>query len=140
MNRLLLTLGCLFFFSFPSFSQNKTVCDDGSDDCNVFVPISKYMQRGDAECLAAWFADNLEVTVISSSNDSSRNQARQIVKAFFDSYTPRSFDITHTAGRSNMKYALGVLNAGGEMFEVTIFVNYSGSGYRIQQLKIDRAR
>ena len=110
------------------------------DSYDVFVPIAKYIRQGNAGKLSAWFADNLEVTLISSSNYSSRTQARQIVKAFFDSYTPRSFDITHTAGRSNMKYALGVLNAGGEMFEVTIFVNYSGSGYRIQQLKIDRAR
>ncbi len=119
-------------------AEPAAVAQDDSYD--VFVPIAKYIRQGNAGKLSAWFADNLEVTVISSSNDSSRNQARQIVKAFFDSYTPRSFDITHTAGRSNMKYALGVLNAGGEMFEVTIFVNYSGSGYRIQQLKIDRAR
>ena len=119
-------------------AEPAAVAQDDSYD--VFVPIAKYIRQGNAGKLSAWFADNLEVTVISSSNDSSRNQARQIVKAFFDSYTPRSFDITHTAGRSNMKYALGVLNAGGEMFEVTIFVKYSGSGYRIQQLKIDRAR
>ena len=40
--------------------------------------------------------------------------------------------------RSNMKYALGTLNAGGEMFTVTIFVNYTDTDYRIQHLKIER--
>ena len=109
--------------------------DNGYD---VFNPISKYMAMGDAEKLSAWFSDNLEVTIFSDTTDSSRNQARQIVKSFFRSYTPRSFEITHKAGRSNMKYALGTLNAGGEMFLVTIFVGYDNTAYKIQHLKIER--
>lgn len=105
---------------------------------DVFAPIGKYMAKGDAEKLSAWFSDNLEVTIFSSSNDSSRSQARQIMKSFFKSYTPRSFEITHTAGRSNMKYALGTLNAGGEVFLVTIFVAFQEDSYRVQQIKIER--
>ena len=104
---------------------------------DVFNPISKYIASGDAERLSAWFSDNLEVTIFSSSNDASRNQARQIMRSFFKSYTPRSFEIGHKAGRSNMKYALGTLNAGGEMFLVTIF-SLKEDGYRMQQIKIER--
>lgn len=114
----------------------EAYAQDSSYD--VFNPISKYIACGDAEKLSAWFSDNLEVTIFSNSNDSSRNQARQIMKSFFRSYTPRSFEITHKAGRSNKKYALGTLNAGGEMFTVTIFVNYTDTDYRIQHLKIER--
>lgn len=105
---------------------------------DVFTPIAKYMALGDADRLSAWFSDNLEITIFSTSNDSSRSQALQIMKSFFKSYTPRSFDISHRAGRSNMKYALGTLNAGGEMFLVTIFVNFKDDGYKIQQIKIER--
>ena len=105
---------------------------------DVFNPIAKYIASGDADKLSAWFSDNLEVTIFSSSNDASRNQARQIMRSFFKSYTPRSFEIGHKAGRSNMKYALGTLNAGGEMFLVTIFVSLKEDGYRIQQIKIER--
>ena len=108
--------------------------DNGYD---VFNPISKYLAKGDADKLSAWFSDNLEITIFSDSNDSSRNQARQIMRSFFNSYTPRSFEITHKAGRSNMKYALGTLNAGGEVFLVTIFVNYKENGYKIQHIKIE---
>ena len=106
---------------------------------DVFNPIAKYIRMGDAEKLSAWFADNLEVSIFSNTNDSSRNQAKQIIKSFFDSYTPRSFNINHTTGRSNMKYALGSLNAGGEVFEVTIFVNYKDNNYKIQQIKIEKS-
>ena len=114
----------------------KVLAQDTSYD--VFNPIAKYIAMGDADKLSAWFSDNLEVTIFSSSNDSSRSQARQIMKSFFKSYTPRSFEISHKAGRSNMKYALGTLNAGGEMFLVTIFVNFKDDQYRIQQIKIER--
>lgn len=109
--------------------------DKGYD---VFNSIAKYLEKGDADRLSAWFSDNLEITIFATSNDSSRNQARQIMKSFFKSYTPRSFEISHKAGRANMKYALGTLNAGGEMFLVTIFVNLKGDAYRIQHLKIER--
>ena len=118
------------------FSCVSASSQDSSYD--VFNPISKYLAAGDAEKLSAWFSDNLEVTIFSNSNDSSRNQARQIMKSFFMSYTPRSFEITHKAGRSNKKYALGTLNAGGEMCVVTIFVIYAETDYKIQHLKIER--
>lgn len=118
-----------------SFCAGASAQDKGFD---VFNPIAKYIASGDADKLSAWFSDNLEVTIFSSSNDASRNQARQIMRSFFKSYTPRSFEIGHKAGRSHMKYALGTLNAGGEMFFVTIFVSLKDDGYKIQQIKIER--
>ena len=105
---------------------------------DVFNPIAKYIERGDADALSAWFSDNLEVSIYAKTNGASRNQAKQIMKSFFKSYTPRSFRISHKAGRPNMKYALGLLSAGGEMFQVTIFVGLKDAEYRIQQIKIER--
>lgn len=112
--------------------------DTQDNSYDVFLPISKYMRAGDADKLSAWFSDNLEITIFTKSNDASRAQAKQILKSFFKSYSPRSFEITHKAGRSNMKYALGTMNAGGEMFFVTIFVNFNEDNYKIQHLKVER--
>ena len=111
-----------------------------SGESDVFVPISKYLSQGNTEALSAWFSENLDVTVLGTSGISSSKQARQILTSFFNSYTPRSFKITYTAGRANMKYALGDLNAGGESFLVTVFVSYKDDAYRIQQIKIERVR
>ena len=105
---------------------------------DVFNPIAKYIERGDADALSVWFSDNLEVSIFAKTNDASRNQAKQIMKSFFKTYTPRSFRISHQAGRPNMKYALGLLSAGGEMFQVTVFVGLKDKEYKIQQLKIER--
>ncbi len=131
MNRLITTTSLLIALSFGVSASAQSGYYD------VFVPISKYMAGGDAESLSAWFADNLEITILGNTNDSSKNQARQILKAFFSSYTPREFQIMHTAGRANLKYALGSLHAGGEIFMVTIFVSSKDDVYKIQQLKIE---
>ena len=132
MKRFLTTLTAVLLLTLTGSSAQ----DKGYD---VFVPIGKYLAQGDASSLSAWFSDNLEVSIISSTRNCSKAQARQILKTFFESYTPRSFDISHKASRSNMKYALGYLNAGGEVFLVTIFVSSKADGtYQIQQLKIDR--
>ena len=117
-----------------------TAVEAGADGYDVFIPIAKYIGQGDAEKLSAWFADNLEITIMSTTNDSSKNQAKQILKTFFENHPPRSFEISHTASRSNSKYALGYLNVGGEVFMVTIFVSSCKNEYKIQQLKIDRMR
>lgn len=105
----------------------------------VFSSITKYLTAGDASSLSSWFADNLDVTVISSSRNCSKNQARQILRTFFDAYTPRSFQVTHKASEANKKYLIGTLNAGGELFLVTIYATSSGGDpYKIQQLNISR--
>ena len=115
-----------------------SVCASAQTAGDVFTPIAKYIEMGDAESLSAWFSDNLEVAIFAKTNDASRNQAKQIMKSFFKAYTPRSFRISHKAGRPNMKYALGLLSAGGEMFQVTVFVGLKDKEYKIQQLKIER--
>ncbi len=127
----------IFLASFALFCASPFAHADGYD---VFIPIAKYIGQGDADKLSAWFADNLEITILSTSNDSSKNQAKQILKSFFANYTPRSFEINHTASRSNSKYALGYLKAGGDVFMVTIFVSNCKNEFKIQQLKIDRIR
>ena len=122
--------------NFMTKSSLQAPASESGDD--VFVPISKYFAAGNADALSAWFADNLEIAVLARESDASRAQARQIVKTFFDTYTPRSFDVNHTAGRAKMKYALGTLKAGGETFNVTIFMSCKDDSYKIKQLKIER--
>lgn len=105
---------------------------------DVIVPIRKYMLQSNADALSAWFADNLDIAVLSTETNASRSQARQITKAFFESYTPRSMEVIHTASRANMKYVLCNLNAGGEIFSVTFFLCNKGDSYKIQLFKVER--
>ena len=142
--RIVLMAAAIVCGAFQAAAQNSfaggvvrvSTTPDNTDD--VLVPISKYIATGNSEALSAWFADNLEIGVLSRESDASRAQAKQIVKSFFDTYTPRSFNIDHTSGRAGMKYALGTLKAGGETFSVTIFLSCKSDSYKIQHLKIEK--
>lgn len=134
-------LGCCL--SLAAQAQVKPVrtymAQSPEGEFSVFSSITKYLAAGDAAALSSWFADNLDVTVISSTRSCSKAQARQILRTFFNSYTPRSFEVTHKASEANKKYLIGLLNAGGELFQVTIYATSSaGETYRIQQLSISR--
>ncbi len=109
-----------------------------SDGFDVFVSISRYLGNGEADKLSAWFSNSVEITILGESNTCSRSQARQILKSFYASYTPRSFEVTHKASQGNMKYAIGNLKAGGETFVVTVFLCMKDNCYDIHQLKIER--
>ena len=112
----------------------------GEGEFSVFSSITKYLAAGDVASLSSWFADNLDLTVLSSSRNCSKAQARQILRNFFGTYTPRSFEVTHRASEANKKYLIGILNAGGENFQVTIYATSSGGDtYKIQQLGITRS-
>lgn len=108
------------------------------EEQDVFVPIAKYIQNGDAERLSAWFAHSLEIDILGTVNVSSKNQAKQVLKDFFSNYTPKTFTIVHKSGKVPMKYAVGNLSAGGSVFRVTLFVKIQPEGNSIQSLRIER--
>lgn len=110
--------------------------EGGSID--LFGPISKYVQAGDCDKLSAWFADNLELDILGAQNNCTRNQARLIMKDFFNVFTPKQFTIIHKSGKAPIKYAVGTLDAGGEKFRMILYVKMNESNGCIQQLKVER--
>lgn len=137
MKRILLisVLALLGFCSREASAQNSFVADTSPD---VFSPICKYIQTGDSEKLSAWFADNLELDILGAVNNSTRNQARRIMKNFFNNYTPKQFNLIHKSGKAPMKYAVGTLDAGGEKFRIILYVKTNEGRSYIQHLKVER--
>lgn len=123
------TLAAMLLFSCPAKAQD-----------DVFAPIGKYIAQGDAERLSAWFAPSIEMGILRQDSPTSKAQARQLVKAFFSKYPPRSFNVTHKASKGNGKYAIGTLNAGGENFIVSIVttLDEKTGSFLIQQISISR--
>ena len=137
MKRILLisVLALLGLFSKEASAQNSFVADTSPD---VFSPICKYIQTGDSDKLSAWFADNLELDILGAVNNSTRNQARRIMKNFFNNYTPKQFNLIHKSGKAPMKYAVGTLDAGGEQFRIILYVKTNEGRSYIQHLKVER--
>ena len=123
----------LFLLSSVS-SPDGFMFENNTND--VFTPISKYIEKGDARSLSAWFADNFELSILDNQNDCSRSQGKLIMKEFFLKYKPHKFEIVHKTESSSMKYALGILSAGGQSFMVTILVKTHSKGNYIHHIKV----
>ncbi len=131
------SIGTVALGNYGSFKSSPTDTPQQQTQ-DVFVPIGKYIQLGDAASLSAWFASNLELDILGNTNECSKVQATQIMKDFFVNHSPKDFKIIHKSGKAPMKYAIGNLNAGGETFRVTLFVKTQTNGNQIQQLRIER--
>lgn len=131
MRSILFSLAAVFLTLVPLSAQTNSEQD-------VFVPIAKYFQNGDSEKLSAWFAQNLDLSILGNVNACSKAQAKQIMKEFFSNYSPKSFVIAYRSGKAPMKYAIGNLNAGGSKFRVTIFVRIQDKGNFIEGLRIEK--
>lgn len=105
---------------------------------DVFVPIAKYIRNGDAARLSAWFADNIEIVISGERSECSKAQARQIMKAFFEQYSPKSFSIVHKSGNIPIKYAVGTLNAGAKTFNVILLIRVHRSTAELIRIRIEQ--
>ncbi len=112
-------------------TENKRSTSSG-----VFHTISKYIERGNVESLAAWFGENVRLEILGNVSNCSKQQAKQILKEFFDSFAPRSFKFVYKSGDYPMEYAVGSLDSGGNIFAVTVLVSSDSKGNFIQQIKI----
>ena len=121
-----------YIFTFSLSAQNNR------DKRDVFVPLSKYIEKGEVEKLSAWFASTIELDIKGKLTQCSKFQAIKILNLFFNEYTPKTFEIKYKSGRAPLKYAVGNLSAGGENFDVILYVRISKEGNKLQQLKIRR--
>lgn len=103
---------------------------------DLFSPVGKYLQTGDCDRLSNWFADNLDLEVLGMSNNCSRNQARLILKDFFEDNPPTSFELLHKSNKDSMRYAIGHLTAGGESYNVIIYIKSADGRNFIEHLAI----
>lgn len=136
MKKILISLVSLLVLC--GWSASAQTPDSGGND--LFKPIARYLGKGDTGHLSAWMAPDLEISVLSTFNITSRDHAIRILDDFFSGHTPAGLTITHIAAQPNLKYAVGTLSAGGEKFAVTLFAAYAeDGGFQIRQIKIERS-
>jgi hypothetical protein len=127
-----LLLACVYAI-IPSTAYSQ---DDESKV--LFTSIGDDLKSGDAATFAQWFAEDMEVDVMGNAGVCSRSQARQLMKNFYERYTPKSFSIVHMSGSLPMRYCIGNLIAGGERFRVTLFVKTQRETHQLQQIRIEK--
>ncbi|MDR2928837.1 MAG: DUF4783 domain-containing protein [Cytophagaceae bacterium] len=100
--------------------------------------ILKATQSGNASDLAANFNDKVELILPEKSGVFSKEQAQFVMKEFFDSHRPTSFQINHEGTRDNSAYGIGTyVSSNGKYRFYFLTKNVNGKTVIIQ-IRIDK--
>ena len=102
--------------------------------------ISKAISNGDADALAKYFDDNVEIAIMGDEDLYGKAQALQVVKKFFQNYKPKSYNQVHqgVSKGKDSHYTIGNLSANGNTFRVYVYMSVENGKYIIQELRIDK--
>ncbi|MEL6191144.1 MAG: DUF4783 domain-containing protein [Bacteroidota bacterium] len=123
------------FMLLISLGTGEAKAQSRSQTLNAVV---KAIQTGNSNLLASYFSSRVELTIVNQRNLYSPQQAKFVMREFFGTYPPSSFNIKHTGNTGSTTYALGSFISSRGSFEVNIFIKSEGSGYRVSNIRIGR--
>jgi hypothetical protein len=94
-------------------------------------------RAGNAEELAKYFYNNIELIILDKEDVYSKNQAEQILRKFFTDHHPASFNIIHEGGKETSRYAIGSLSTSSGNFRVSFLIKNQDGTPLIHQLRIE---
>lgn len=94
------------------------------------------LENGNAEQLAKYFNNTIELTINNNEQICSKVQAQIIVRDFFKSNQPKGCKILHQSG-STTKYSIIQLKTSTNDYRVTLLLKPTNDNYLIHQLRID---
>lgn len=105
---------------------------------DVNSKIAQAIQIANANDLARYFNNSIDLTIPGSEGTYSKVQAEQILKSFFTKYPPVSFSINHK-GNSNdgSMYAIGNYKSSTQSFRTYFLIKPIGGQNLIHQLKFE---
>lgn len=100
--------------------------------------ITEAIGEGDSKKIASYFLPSIDLTVESTEDVYSRDQAEMIVNHFFQDHPPTGFSLKHE-GKSKLDdyYYIGTLNAEDGTYRLTFFLKKGDAGFRIKQFRIE---
>ncbi len=79
------------------------------------------IKKGDADRMAEFFHQSLELTILEKDYMASKNQAARIMENFFRENPPTGFTISFEGTKEKSKYAIGSLATPKGTFRVNLF-------------------
>ena len=93
-------------------------------------------KAGDAEKIAKFFAENIDLKILDKENLYSKSQSELILKDFFENYPPSEFEIVHEGKSGQTDYMIGDLTSGKNTFRVKINTKTTNKVQYITSLSI----
>lgn len=85
------------------------------------------LRSGNANELAKYFDDNVELTLPDKSDNYSRSQAQLIIKDFFGNNEVKGFDLKHKGESPGGHFCIGTLQTKVGNFRTNVFMKMKGS-------------
>lgn len=79
------------------------------------------LNKGNADKMAAFFHQSLEMTILEKDHIASKNQAARIMESFFKEHPPKAFTISFEGAKDKSKYAIGSLVTANGTYRVNLF-------------------
>ncbi len=102
--------------------------------------ISKAISNGNADGLAQYFDESVEIAVMDKEDQYGKAEAKQIVKNFFAQHKVSSYNQVHqgiSKGKDS-QYTIGNLKASGDTFRVYVYMKVANGKHIIQELRFDK--
>jgi len=80
------------------------------------------LKSGQAEEIAKYFNDNIEIEILGTDNVYNKEQAKQILKSFFEQHSLISFSILFEGGKNVSQYAIGKLETKKGTFRINLLI------------------
>ena len=102
--------------------------------------ISKALRNGNADELAQYFDQNVEIAIMDDEGQYDRAEAKEVVKNFFAKHKPSAYNQVHqgVSKGKDSQYTIGNLKANGDTFRVYVYMKINGGKYIIQELRFDK--
>ena len=100
--------------------------------------IIKATQRGDANSLASFFNDKVELILPAKSGVFSKEQAQFVMRDFFNDHKPTSFQVNHEGVRDNSAYVIGRYVCAKDQFRFYFLTKNVDNKTVIIQIRVDK--
>ena len=106
----------------------------------IHEDIAAAIRSGNYKQVAAYFNNNVDMTILSKEEVYSKAQAEIILKDFFVKDPPKSFVILHQGNsKEGAKYSIGTLvTTQGTTYRTYFFVKQNSGKFYIQELRFEK--
>jgi hypothetical protein len=103
-----------------------------------FETISAAMKSGDAAAIARNFEGNVEITIKNGSTSYSKSQGELVLKNFFATHHPKSFNVSHEGtSPEGSRYFIGSLATTAGNYRTYVYAKLGGGGMIIQEIRFE---
>jgi len=102
--------------------------------------ITKGLEQGNASTIAAFFEEQVEISILDVEGMYDKAVAKQKLASFFRKHEILSFEHVHkgTSKGKNVMYCIGNLVTVDQTFRVYVFLEIKGNKQLVQELRIDK--